>query len=79
VNWRLHLTGERAIVALVLAIAAYEIAAPEGELISHAVDRLLEKHRVATTFAVCYTAAHLINALPPRLDLYHWLGSSIGS
>ncbi|MFE5290142.1 hypothetical protein ACFRAQ_34685 [Nocardia sp. NPDC056611] len=76
---RRHLTGERALIALTIAITAYEIAAPEGQLISHAFDRLLEKHRYATGFAVIYTSAHLLNVLPPRVDLYHLLGRTIGS
>ncbi|MEV0759570.1 hypothetical protein [Nocardia sp. NPDC050435] len=76
---RAQLTGERAIVGLAVAVLVYEIAAPEGQLISHAVDRLLETHRLATIFAITYTAAHLLNVLPPRLDLYHQLGSTLGS
>ncbi|GAA1598893.1 hypothetical protein [Nocardia ninae] len=76
--WRRHLTGERALIGLAVAILAYEIAAPEGQLISHAFDRLLERHRTATTFAVVYTAAHILNILPPRVDLYHAMGTTIG-
>ncbi|MFI5776982.1 hypothetical protein [Nocardia sp. NPDC051570] len=76
---RRHLTGERALIVLAAAVTAYEVAAPENELISHAFDRLLEKHRIATGFAVIYTAAHLLNILPPRVDLYHRLGRTIGS
>ncbi|MBF6085166.1 hypothetical protein IU485_27720 [Nocardia cyriacigeorgica] len=77
--WQRHLTGERAIATLIVLTAAYEYAAPENQLISHAVDRYLETHRWATVFAIAYTAAHLLNLIPPRLDLYHLVGKTIGS
>lgn len=75
--WQRHLTGERAIATLITLAAAYEYAAPDNQLISHAVDRALEKHRWTTVFAITYTTAHLLNLIPPRLDLYHLVGTTI--
>lgn len=71
---RRHLTGERAWCALVTLVAGYEFAAPEGQLLSHAVDRWLQRHPVATYAAVAVTAAHLVNLIPEACDPYRHLG-----
>jgi hypothetical protein len=69
-----HLTGERAWYALVTLIAGYEFAAPEGQLLSHAVDRWLQRHPVCTYVAVVVTAAHLVNLIPDVVDPYRHVG-----
>jgi hypothetical protein len=61
-------------LALVAGAAAYEFTAPADDLLSHAVDRYLEAHPWLVRGLVCVTAAHLINALPPRFDPFTRFG-----
>ncbi len=51
-------------------VAATEVCAPDGELLSHAVDRWLEKHpgRAVSAVSIVGTALHLLNLLPERYD-----------
>ena len=71
---RRHVTAERAWCALATLVAGYEFAAPEGQLLSQAVDRWLQRHPVATYAAVAVTAAHLVNLIPERVDPYRHVG-----
>ena len=68
---RKKLTAERAIKWGAAAIAAYEIICPDTHTISEGVDRLIEKHPILTRAVIGYTALHLCNWLPEKLDLYH--------
>ena len=53
------------------AIGAYEYFAPEGELLSEAVDRGLEgKHRALVIGGIAITAAHLLNIFD-HYDMKH--------
>lgn len=68
-----ELTAKRAWTALGVGIALYELCAPQGELLSEQYDRWLDNDRtraIALGGAVI-TCAHLINALPPRVDPLH--------
>lgn len=50
-------------MGLGVAVGAYEYLAPEGELLSEAVDRGLEgKHRALVLGGIAVTTAHLLNA-----------------
>ena len=62
--------------ALTVGVAFYEYCAPEGELMSQAVDRALEKPlgRYLALGAIAITAAHLANILPEQYDPIHQLG-----
>lgn len=61
-----------------LAIAAYEVLCPPGEMLSEAVDRWLgaeliptrRRRKHATELFIVYTALHVANRLPERVDLY---------
>lgn len=64
--------SQRAWTALAIGVAAYEVLARDGELLSHQVDRWLESHPVITTTVVVLTGAHLLNILPHRLDPWVW-------
>lgn len=68
---RPELTAGRAWAALGAAVLAYELAAPEGQLMSEGVDRALEKHKALTTAAVGAVSLHLLNVLPQRIDPLH--------
>ncbi|QGH75852.1 hypothetical protein L3Y25_gp112 [Gordonia phage Syleon] len=71
---RQHLTAKRGWIALGLGVLAYEVAAPEGELLSEGVDRALLSNRKsvrATAWAgITVTALHLLNVLPVWCDPY---------
>lgn len=70
---RPHLTSKRAWGALALGILAYEMAAPQGELLSEGTDRALGSHPYLTRLGIGLVACHLANALPPRYDPIHQL------
>ena len=63
-----ELTAGRAWGVMAAGIVAYELAAPQGELLSEGVDRALEHNRLLTTAAIGVTALHLLNVIPPRYD-----------
>lgn len=65
--------GSRAWAFIAAFVAYHELACPEGELLSQAVDRGLTKHPVVIHAAVLITAAHLLNWLPLKADPYHWV------
>lgn len=64
--------------ALITAVMVYELVCAEGEMLSHGFDRLLEQHPVWPRVLTVVVAAHLINALPARVDplsvLFHIRG-----
>jgi hypothetical protein len=62
-------------VTMALGIVAYELIAPEGQLLSEAVDRFLVKHPVVTRVVVISVAAHLLNVLPNRVDPIHQIAT----
>lgn len=66
-----ELTAARAWAVLGASVALYEVLCPKDEMLSHGVDKALEKHPVAVTAAIGYTALHLANLLPTELDLFH--------
>lgn len=70
-----HVTAERAWLGILGGVAIYEAIAPKNHLLSEGVDRMIEKHPVATRLAIGYVSAHLINVLPEKFDLIHRLGS----
>jgi hypothetical protein len=51
-------------------VVATEVCAPDGELLSQAVDRWLEKRpgRTVSAVTIVATALHLLNLLPERYD-----------
>jgi hypothetical protein len=51
-------------------VVATEVCAPQGELLSEAVDRWLEKHpaRTVSALAITGTTLHLLNLLPEKYD-----------
>lgn len=60
--------AEKAWSVVGLAILAYEVTAPRDELLSHGVDRMIEKHPIATRFIIVYLALHLCNWWPKKID-----------
>ena len=64
--------SDKAWLTLAAGVVVYEIAADDGEMLSHAVDRWLVTHPVVTWTGVLVTAAHLLNLLPPQYDPFAW-------
>ena len=58
-------------------VTAYELTCPRGELLSEGVDRAIEKHPVAVPVAIGYTALHLCNLLPEKVDLFHQISERV--
>lgn len=65
--------GDRAWIILGVGVVAYEASAADGELMSEAADRWLEHHPWLVRAAVFLLAAHVANALDPRVDVVHHL------
>jgi hypothetical protein len=66
----------KAWLGLVGYTVTVEILAPPGELLSEAFDDWLTKPatKVAAVAVVAATAGHLLNAIPPKYDIYHQVG-----
>jgi hypothetical protein len=60
---------------LAAGIIAYEIKAPEGQLMSEAADRLIDRHPVLAPLAIEFLGGmitnHLANKTRPSEDLLH--------
>lgn len=63
-----ELTAKRAWGVISLGVLAYELACPEGELLSEGVDRAIDSHKALTLGAIAVTSLHLANVLPQRID-----------
>ena len=68
-------SSERAWIALGTGVVIYEVFAEDGELLSHQVDRWLERNRILTAGVIVVTALHLLNLIPPRIDPFTWVFS----
>ena len=53
------------------AIVLYEVLCDDGELLSEAFDRYMERTPWVVRAATGLVALHLVNALPPRYDVLH--------
>lgn len=54
-----------------VAIVAYEVTAPPGQLLSEEADRWMVSHPWLTRSLIFSLAAHLCNLLPERMDPLH--------
>lgn len=52
-----------------IAILGYEMAAPQGELLSEAMDRYRRAHPWIVAVAISYGYLHLMRVIPERYDL----------
>lgn len=66
-------TAEKAWIGLGAGILAYEILCPPEELLSEGMDRLIEKHPIATRAIIGAFALHLANLVPEKIDGIHHL------
>lgn len=55
-------------IALALGVLLYDFTAPDGETLSEACDRYLERRPTLTRVAIMVVAHHLLNDVDPRLD-----------
>jgi hypothetical protein len=67
--------GDWAWIALASAILGYEVRAPEGQLLSEAVDRYRARHPFITNAVILAVSLHLMRAIPPRFDPLHRLAA----
>ena len=63
-----HLTAKNGWQTLIAGVIAFEIACAEGEMLSHGMDRLLEKYPIWPRIAVVLLAAHVANLIPTKYD-----------
>jgi len=70
---RPEMTAKRGWIAVGAVVAAHEVLCEAGETLSEGVDKALESHPVATSLAIGYTALHLLNKLPAKLDIFNQL------
>lgn len=70
--------GDAAWIALFVGITGYELAAPEDELLSQAVDRYRRAHPWITTALIVYIASHLLRIVPRRVDPLHQMAVRLG-
>jgi hypothetical protein len=63
--------GVTAWAILIGGVAAYDALCPKGHTLSETADLAVEKRPLITRAAIGYTALHLANLLPPKLDLFH--------
>jgi hypothetical protein len=70
-----YTTSDKAWMTLGAAILAYEIWAPDGELLSEAVDRYLITHPIATKVITMTLVLHILNVVQPDYDPIHHLAT----
>lgn len=71
-----YYTGKEAALgwfAVGAVVVAYELVAPDGQLLSEGIDRALIRWPVATRVGVALVACHLLNLIPTRVDPLHRL------
>lgn len=68
-----ELSAKRAWAAIGLGVLAYELACPQGELLSEGADVAVTGHPYLTRAAIGITALHLANIIPERYDPIHQL------
>lgn len=64
-------------LTLAAAVVCYELLAPPGQLLSEACDRYRQRHPLVVGAAVVMVAAHLLRALPHRVDPLHHLAGRL--
>lgn len=64
-------------ICLVGGVILYDVLCPEGQTLSEGVDHAIEKHPILTFATIGMTALHLLNILPPKLDIIHQLAKAV--
>lgn len=65
--------ADKAWITLAVGVLVWEIFAPDGELLSEAVDRYRRRRPLLTRLVIVYLSAHLSRIVPRRLDPLHRL------
>jgi hypothetical protein len=63
--------GVTAWAILMGGVAAFDALCPKGHTLSETADSAIEKHPLMTRAVIGYTALHLMNLLPEKVDLFH--------
>lgn len=61
-----------------IAILAYELFCPPGEMLSESLDRKLDRVPRLTEALIVYAALHCANRLPSRWDIFHQTARLLG-
>ena len=64
--------ADRAWVGLAGYVLAYNLLAPDGEMLSEGADRYQERRPWLTRAAITLVAVHLSNGVPAAVDPVHW-------
>ena len=70
--------GDRAWLVLAAGVAAWDIIAPPGEMLSDASFRYSRTHKVVWHCTVIYFAGHLMHVWPKRYDPLSALARTCG-
>lgn len=74
-----HLPPERAWWIIIGFVIAFDAATPAGATLSEKMDEWIDEHPFAARAVVVLVAAHLVNAIPPRLDPIHQAFVGVGT
>lgn len=74
-----HLPPERAWWLIGCFVVAFDAITPPGTTLSEKMDEWIDEHPFAARAAVVLVAAHLVNAIPPRLDPIHQAFVGVGT
>jgi hypothetical protein len=66
--------SDRAWLALGAGVLAWDVACPDGEMLSQASDRYAQKHRWLAYSVIASVALHLTSLLPYWVDPVHAVG-----
>lgn len=70
--------ADRAWITLAVAILAYEVLSPRGELLSEGMDRYRQRRPILTHALILYLAGHLTRRWPRRFDPLHQITTRLG-
>lgn len=70
-------TGDKAWIVLGAAVVAYEILSPDGELLSEAFDRYVERFPIMSRVLPMLLTLHVTNSIHRRADVVHMLAAAL--
>lgn len=63
--------ADKAWAGLATYVVAWNLLAPEGEMLSMGLDRYLESHPFLSRFITLGVSLHLLNLIPEKFDMIH--------
>lgn len=65
------LTGKNFVIGTLGSVALWDLVCPDKQTFSEGFDGFIDKHPILSRVAMGYTALHLMNLLPERIDVFH--------